>query len=221
MKNLLLGSEIMAKEITNLCPENIVFVETAPLTKGQQWSIEHAGMPFNSSCKYVLVPQVHHTTPFTIKGVGEVKSNRLLLAEVKDGVVRALRPISLSQLLGWFWPSNDLGGCPSVVGYWEGEIFKTDHDKCETKSRPAVYGRLPITDGNIAEVTTPVVLKYDGYKSGWITKWENGKRVIVDNTVQLEKKGFNTFTVTSEEVDADILEQVKNGAGRASTYLKL
>lgn len=229
-KNLLLGSEIMAIEIVNLCPEKLNLVEDPKdlLISKSLKQLLVAGIPFRTGCEYIIPLQLNHATKFTIQGK-DVISPRFFLAEFDSERVTAVRTVSVRELESEFYLPELVDGkltAPKIkakvasTGGWT-----VDKSSIVTPKVSTVTGALPVVDNNSrAQVIVATRLKYLGRVDGYTEKFiqTNGKwqLAVKDGFVELMPQRYHRFEVLGEVKDIqDVLTKMKSGTPECTNYL--
>lgn len=218
-KNLLLGSNRMAKELVNLCPENIVFSNKLEIGKSLEYALSKQ-IPLCVGATYVIPRQINHAQDFTIKG-RTVTSYRFFAGEVINGEVVAIRTISIADFKADFYAGTEMPKVPAMKGQNGG--WTTDRKNAPEKSQACDPMEIAKINGR-AYMMRPIAVQYNGKVKGWtegfIDMGDKKALAVKDNFLELEERDYNTFSVVKDcAIPEDIKSQFINGMPDCEKYM--
>lgn len=209
----------MAKELVNLCPENIVFSENVKIGKSLEYALGRQ-LPLSVGATYVVPRQVNHAQRFTINN-RVVNSCRLFVGEILNGELVAIRTISVADFKAEYYVGETMPEVPAMTGKNGG--WTTDREHAPKKTMAAPEMEIALIEGR-AQIMRPIVVQYNGKVEGWtenfIDMGDKKALAVKDGKLELTPRFYNTWSVLKgAEIPDNLKDKFIAGMSKCEPYL--
>lgn len=209
----------MAKELVNLCPENIIFSENVKVGRSLEYALGRQ-LPLSVGATYVVPRQVNHAQRFTING-RTVNSCRLFVGEILNGELVSIRTISVADFKAEYYDGEEMPEVPATTGKNGG--WTTDREHAPKKTAAAPEMEIALIEGR-AQIMRPIVVQYHGKTKGWTESFldmgDKKALSVKDGKLDLTSRFYNTWSVLKgAEIPDNIKEKFIEGLSKCEPYL--